>query len=188
MSVYYPDATCGGEEAVPVYNCNPCPDYEYGRVRSVAYIKTDYIATVLANPTSSAVWSTGINAGDIVVIWQTSGSYDGGTQEEIPGFGDVQTANGGVDHVLTYRDPNYKENSDFYNAIRTNSEYTVAYRTSDSIHFSESAVTISPKNPVQDDLKSVVVWEVTVKWSNADSPVAYDIPSGIFDSCSILIA
>lgn len=187
MSVYYPDATCGGNETVPVYNCNPCPDYEYGRVRSIAFIKTSYIATVLANPTSTAVWTTGINAGNIIVIHKTSGTYDGGTQEEIPGFGDETTANGGVDHVIVYRDPNYKENCDFYNAIRTNNIYTVAYRTSDSIHFSETAVSVAAKNPVQDDTKSVVVWEVTVKWSNPDSPTAYDVPASIFDDCYILI-
>ena len=118
-------------------------------------------------------------------MWQTSGSYDGGTQTEIPGFGDVEVANGGVNHVLTFRDPNYKENGDFYNALRTNTEWTVAYRTSDSIHFTEVACVISVKNPVQDDLKSVVVWEGTIKWSNADSPIPYDVPSGIFDKCYI---
>lgn len=185
MSAYYPDATCGGNESIPVYSCNPCPDYEYGRIRSVALIKLTYISTVLANPSSTAVWTTGINNGNIIVMNKVAGSYDGGTQEEIPGFGDVSTANGGADHVLTVRDPNYVENGDFYNAARTNDEYSVAFRTSSQIHFSETGVTISAKNPIQDDLKSVVVWETTYKWSNADSPVPYDVPSNIFDRCYI---
>ena len=184
MSIYYPTSDCAGG-VVPDYTCNPCPDYEYGRIRSVALIKLTYVDTLIAAPTDSSLWSAGVDAGDVVVIYKTQGSYDGGATQELTGFGDDSTFNGNTTHTLVYRDPNYSDNCDFYNAIRGSSEYTVAYRTSSKIHFAESSVVLTPKNAVQDDINSVLSWEVTVKWTNPDSPCAVDVPDNIFDTCFV---
>lgn len=180
MSVYYPSDCDSG--TIPAYSCNPCPSYEYGRVRSIAFIKNSFAFT---DPTATAQWVTGINSGDIIIIWKTSGSYDGGTTTELPGFGDQATINGNTTHVLTFKDPNYKENCDFYNAIKGSSQYSVAFRTSSSIHLSGAPVTVTPKNPIQDDDKSLVTWEGTVKWTNPDLPCPYNTPANIFDVCYI---
>lgn len=183
MSVYYPsDSGCGTGGAIPAYSCNPCPAYEYGRIRSVAFIKNTFSFT---DPTSSSEWTAGINNDNIIVIWQTQGSYDGGTTSELAGFGDSEFVNGGVSHVLNFKDPNYLENCDFYNQIKYSSEYTIAFRTSSAVHLASSPVTITPKNPIADDLKSNVVWDVTVKWQQADAPCPYTTPAGIFDRCYI---
>jgi len=181
MSVYYPSG-CGPSQTIPTYSCSDCPEYEYGRIRSVFFYKNSFSFTDPTNPTE---WDAGISNEDIIVIWETQGSYDGGTTSELTGFGDREFTNGGTSHVLTYKDPNYAENCDFYNAMRGSSNYSFGYRTSSKIHLSGAPVTATPKNPVQDDLKSNVVWEVVVKWQNADSPCPYDTPEGIFDSCYI---
>jgi hypothetical protein len=181
-SIYYPTADCnpGG---IPLYTCNPCPDYEYGRIRSVAFVKNTY---TFVNPESAVEWSTAIQNGDAIVIWETQGNYDGGTTSELPGFGDRELTNGGTSHIAVYKDPNYDVNCDFYNAIRNSSDYSFVYRTSSKIHFANAPATITPKNPVGDDLKSNVVWEVTVKWQNPDSPCPYDAPDGIFEECYVV--
>jgi len=181
MSIYYPTSNCGGAE-IPDYSCNPCPTYEYGRVRSLAFIKNSF---TFVDPTDPTEWQTGIDAGNIIVIWKTQGTYDGGTTAELPGFGDSAFVNGNTTHVLTVKDPNYAENCDFYNAIKNSSEYAVAFRTSSKVHLSNSPVTVTPKNPVADDLNSVLVWEATIKWTNPDSPCPYDTPTGIFDTCFV---
>jgi hypothetical protein len=187
MSIYYPSSSCGGG-SIPDYYCNPCLDssvIEYGRVRSIALIKNTYINTLLANPTSSAVWSTGINNADIIVIYQTQGSYDGGTTSELTGFGDSVTYNGNTTHILTYKDPFAADNCDFYNAIRNSTDYTIAFRTSTKTWFAEEPVTFTPKNAVADDIASAMAWEVQCKWQNSDSPCGYTTPVGIFDNCYI---
>ena len=181
MAIYYPDSNCGGGE-IPVYSCNPCPDYEYGRVRSVAYVKNTFSFT---DPTSPAQWAAGILADDIIVVWQTKGLYDGGVTAELVGFGDSITINGNTTHTLTYDDPNYKENCDFYNAIKFSQEYYGVFRTSTQIHLTGAPITVTPKNPVADDINSVVTWNVTWKWTNPDSPCAFNTPAGIFDSCYV---
>lgn len=184
MSIYYPTSDCGAGE-IPVYSCNPCPAYEYGRVSSIAFIKNTFSFT---DETSPAEWSAGILAEDIIVIWQTAGSYDGGTTAEQPGFGRSATINGNTTHILNFRDPNYKENCDFYNAIKFSSEYTIAFATSSQVHFAGAPVTITPRNPIADDVNSVVVWDVSVKWTNPDSPCPFNKPAGIFDSCYVQAA
>lgn len=184
MSYYQPPSSCSGG-AIPDYTCNPCPDFEYGRIRSVALIKVSYVDTLIADPTDSQLWLDGIDTGDVIVIYKTQGNYDGGATTELTGFGDDSTFNGNTTHTLVYRDPNYADNCDFYNAIRNSSEYTIAYRTSSKVHFAETSVVITPKNLVADDINSVLSWEVTAKWTNPDSPCPVDMPEDVFDVCVV---
>lgn len=184
MSIYYPTSDCAGG-VVPDYTCNPCPDYEYGRIRGIALIKNTYVDTLIAAPTNSALWAAGVDAGDVVIIYKTQGNYDGGATQELTGFGDDATFNGNTTHTLVYRDPNTVDNCDFYNAVRGSSAYTVAFRTSSKVWFAEESVTITPKNVVQDDINTVLAWEVTVKWTNPDSPCPYGVASNIWDTCYV---
>lgn len=187
MSVYYPSSSCGGG-AIPNYYCNPCLDsttIEYGRIRSVAFIKNTYIATILANPSSTSVWTTAVNNGNAVVLYQTRGSYDGGATTMITGFGDNIEFNGTRTHTLTYFDPFVSDNVDFYNAIQNSTDWTICFRTSTKIWFAEKPVTITPKNAVADDIASTMTWEVACKWTNANSPYGYTTPTAIFDRCYI---
>ena len=182
MSVYYPASNCGGTGSIPTYSCNPCPEYEYSRIRSVAFVKNTWSFT---DPSDSTEWDAALTAGAAIVIWATSGSYDGSTIDELVGFGDAETQNGGATHVLTYKDPNSTTNCDFYNAIKQSSDYTVWFRTSSKIWGAGAPVTITPKLPVSDNLKDVLTYEVTVKWQNASLPCPYDTPDGIFNQCYI---
>lgn len=186
MSIYYPSGC--SSSTVPAYYCSGCIDssaLEFGRVRSVAYIKNTYIDTVLASPTSASVWTTGVNSGDIIVIYQTQGSYSGATTAELTGFGNNVTINGNTTHELIYRDAFPAENVDFYNALKGSTEYTIAFRTSSKLWYAEEPVTVTPKIVVSDDIASTVTMEVLVKWTSADIPTAYNIPTSVFDSCFI---
>lgn len=173
-SVYYPS---GCATAVGDHYCNPCDDIEHGRVRSVAFIRSDFVFT---DPTNPLEWRTGILAKDIIIIPEVNGSFDGGSPVESTGYGDQETKLTGFNFQLTYNDPNYKLNADFYNAIKRSRDYRVAYRTETLTHLSENNVTVIPKNAVGEELTSEVVWNVLVKWSEGDLPVPYDTPAGIF--------
>ena len=173
--VYYP-AGCTAE--VPDHYCNPCDALEHGRVRSVAFIDS---AFDFVDPSDPTEWQAGIAAKSIIVIPATNGSFDGGSEVETPGYGDQQTKLTGYSFVLTYNDPNYKLNADFYNLLKRSRNYKIAFRTETLTHLSVNTVTVIPKNPVAEDLTSEVVWNVAVKWSEGDLPVPYDTPAGIFE-------
>lgn len=184
MSIYYPTGNCGGG-AIPDYTCSPCSTYEYGRIRSVAFVKSNYSITDPSNPTQ---WSNAVNTRNAFVIWATSGTFDSAI-EELVGFGDAETVNGGMTHTLVFKDPNVQNgvqgNCDFYNAIKDSNEYTVYFRTSSRLWYAGAPVTITPKMPVADDLKSVLTYEVTVKWQSSVMPCSSAVPPGIFDTCYI---
>jgi hypothetical protein len=173
-AVYYPS---GCAASVPDHYCNPCETPEHGRVRSVAFIASDFEFT---NPSDPNEWEDGVANKKIIIIPETNGSFDGGSEVETPGYGDQQTKLVGYNFQLTYNDPNYKLNADFYNAIKLSRSYRLAYRTETLVHLTENTVSVVPKNPVTEDLTSEVVWNVLVKWSEGNLPVPYAVPPGVF--------
>lgn len=179
MAIYYPS---GCDDLLPGYVCDPCEDVEQGGIRSVAFIKNTFEFTDPSNPTE---WQTGFDNGDIVIIPETRGTYDGGAEQEGPGFGDQATRVIGYNHTLTFDAPNYKRNCDFFNILKNSRQYKFAYRTGSSINMVDVTVGVIPKAPVAQELTSDVVWNVTVKWSSPDSPCPYDVPPGIFDACVV---
>lgn len=172
-NVYYPQ---GCAATVGDHYCNPCDTPEHGRVRAVAFIANDF---AFANPSNPTEWKTGIGLKKIIIIPATNGSFDGGSEVEGPGYGDQVSKLTGYNFQLTYDDPNYKNNADFYNALKRSSNYYAAYKTETQIHFT-STVSVVPKNPVTANIPDEVVWAVLVKWSNGDLPIPFDQPTGIF--------
>lgn len=175
--VYYPSG-CGA--TIGDHYCNDCETIEGGRVRSVAFIADDF---QFVDPTSRTEWVAGIAAKKILMIPKTSGSFDGGSEVETPGYGSQATQLTGYNFVLTYNDPNYKLNADFYNAIKRSTNFRLAFATENLVHLTTTTVSVVPKNPVADDIASRVVWNVLVKWADADLPVPYDKPASLFEIC-----
>lgn len=176
MAITYP-AGCDEEELV--HFCDECEDPELARVRAIAFIKQSYVFT---NPALASEWITGIESGDIIIIPATRGSFDGGTPKLVTGYGDVAEKYASSDYSLTYFDPNYKTNRDFYNALKRSVNYKVAYKTETLVHMTDKVASIAPKAPVVDDVTGYVEWEVNVKWSSKNEPTAHIAPVGIF-SC-----
>lgn len=147
-----------------------------------AFIKSSFEFTDPSNPVE---WQAGFDSGDIVLIYQTRGTYDGGAEVEGPGFGDQATRTIGMNHTITLDAPNYARNCDFFNTLRNSRQYKGAYRTGTKIHLIDATLGITPKNPVAQELTSDVVWNLTIKWSSPNSPCPFDVPPGIFDSCTV---
>jgi hypothetical protein len=172
--VYYPS---GCEAEIGDHYCNPCDEPEGGRVRGIAFIASDFAFT---DPSSTTEWRNGILAKQIIIIPETNGTFDGGAEVEGPGYGDQATKLTGYNFSLTYNDPNYKLNADFYNALKRSRNWKLAYKTESLVHLTQNTVSVVPKNPVTDDISSEVVWNVLVKWSEGDLPIPYDEPASIF--------
>lgn len=174
--IYYP-GSCN--VSVPDHYCNDCETPEKGRVSSVAFIKDSFD---FIDPSDPVEWQAAIANKDIIIIPRTNGSFDGGAEVESTGYGRQATKLTGYNFTLTYNDPNYKLNADFYNAIKRSQNYRIAYVTESLVHISNVPVSTIPKNPVAEDINSDVVWNVTVKWADQDLPVPYDVPANVF-SC-----
>lgn len=173
MAITYP-TDC--DEADPVHDCSDCEDVEGARIRGVALIKKgttfDY--------TSAAAWIAAIDAGTVIIIPLTRGTFDGGAPKEGPGYGDQATRYTGTDYSATYFDPGYRSNRNFYNTIKKYQNYTFAYKTETLVHITDKPCQILPKAPVADDPSAEVVWEVNAKWSSQNEPTPYTCPDGVF--------
>ena len=175
--IYYPS---GCDVLVPAHLCDPCEAKEKARVSGVAFIRTSF---EFVDPTDPVEWQTGLNAEDIILIPEVLGSFDGGSEVESAGYGRQSTNLTGYNFVLNFKDPNYKQNGDYYNALKNSRAFKVAFVTSSQLHISDDAVSVIPKNPITENLTDDVVWDVTVKWAGPDLVTPGDIPAGIFGEC-----
>lgn len=174
-AIYYP---AGCDNIIPPHYCNSCDVAELGRVRSVAFIKKTF---AFVDPTSAVEWRAGVASGSIIVIPEVLGSFNGGDPIEGTGYGDRPSRLTGYNFELPYKDPNYPQNADFYNSIKFARNWKVAFRTQNFTHISNSTVSIIPKNPITEDITSEVVWDVLVKFSQADIPTPVSTPETIFE-------
>lgn len=154
--------------------CDPCIIGEHGRVRSVAFInkslkddiEKDSSTPGVKNIESKEWWETQIEAGLIKVIPTTRGTYDGGTANMITGFKNKKEIKSNKTHVVVFNDPNHTGNDDFYNAIENNDDnYLIAWRTETELRVGlDSLTSIDAKDAVEEDIDSIVVWNVTCTW------------------------
>lgn len=175
-SVYNP---CEGDIVDPV--CDPCLDeIEHGRVRGVALVHKNYVASLKADPDNATLWTDGITDKSIYIIPETQGTFDGGSPVEVPGYGDQQSKIVGFNYSAAFKDPSFKNNTAFYNSIKNSGNFHFAWRTENLTRLSNKPVVLIPKSPVAEDLSSEVVWDVEVKWFEKDQPVPFDTPAGVF--------
>jgi hypothetical protein len=170
------------DEIEVVHTCDDCALEEGARVRSAFFILNTYS---FADPTSIAEWQQAIEDGNVVIIPSTNGTYDGGTPNYGPGFGDQIQRYINSEFKVTYRDPALKSNWAFYEGKKKSSRWKFGFRTETLVWIGDEVCTIAPKNPVADDIKVGVVWEVEVSWLSRNSPEPFDMPETIFE-CFIL--
>ena len=171
MSSYASTYGCGVFEAV--HYCHDCPGgrvREFARVRSGAFVRKSYLATLMVNPTDILKWQAGITAKQIIVLPETSGSYDPGDPKELKGYGDRKSSYGPRTMKLTMEDPDYYENYAFYNEIINRSDLVPVFRTSGLIHIFDTVASIKAKDPVADDLEAEVVWLIECDVTSANLP------------------
>lgn len=173
----YVTYTTSCASSVPDHQCSDCVVPEHGRIRSIAFIDKSFVFT---DPTNPAQWATGIAAKKIIIIPATRGTFDGGSEILNPGYGDQVQKLTGYNFKLTYFDPSYINNADFYNAIKSSQNYYMAYRTETQVHIVTPTVQLVPKNPVTDSLTDEVTWAVDVLWAGTDLPIPYNAPAGTF--------
>jgi len=170
----------GCDTAIPDHLCNPCEAVEGARVRVAGFIKN---SKTFVNPSSPTEWQAAIAAKDVIIIPFVNGTFDGGAEVLKDGYGSQSQRLTGYNHTANFKDPNYRQNGVFYNAIKRSTGYKFFYATETQIHITDETVQVIPKNPVTAATTDDVVWDITVKWASQDLPEPHDIPAGIFDSC-----
>lgn len=173
MSQYYPQ--CGDE--LLDHWCDPCDEGEGDGVRSIFLYKD---GTFSATPTTQE-FRDGVTNGNIVIIPETRGTFDGGAPTYGKGFGDRTTTFESADYKLTYTDPNYYRNRSYYNSAQSQTQWNIGWRSETLIHLSEKKVTMFGKDPHTDDNKKKIYWEVETTWTSKNKPLLFPTPSDVFE-------
>ena len=163
--------SCARTVGALVHKCDECDTPELGRVRSLVLIKKD---TAITFPLDLKEWQAGIEAGSIIVIPRTAGSYDGGSPKTGDGYGDETERVLSYDHVLSVKDPNYADNCDFYEAAE-GEIWNCAFRSETKLHYVDAACKLSAKAPIEEAVDSRIVWNLEVKWNSKRKPKVVDV-------------
>ncbi len=180
MSIYYP---AGCDEAIANYTADCCPTKEGARIRHVWFQKTTY---TFVDPTSQAEWETAVANGDVVIIPNVRGQFDGGTATKSEGFGDVVEEFESFEGLATFTDPNYLANVTNYNALMKSKTYKFGFCTETYGFVTDVAASFTPKMPVQSDIKQSVYGDIEVKFVQSDLLVPFVYPQDIFTCFQVI--
>ncbi|RNC66476.1 hypothetical protein [Proteiniphilum sp. X52] len=175
MAIVYKN--CIPDTGLPVYDCNPCAEGEKGRVSTVFIFKEmrDVFEMGQDGITPEGIiniddLASKINNGDIVVIPNVRGTYDGGTPKTITGFGRQAEKVVGKTHVIVWNDKNHSKNGSFYSYLEDNpTGYFIGWTTENEFRVSGKKLDkVEVKDPVEEDVESLVLWQVTVTWTQSN--------------------
>lgn len=189
MAIVY--KKCLQDGSIPDYMCDACDDGEDGRVSGVFFLQKNSEITD-ANLKLASWWEQQIGTGAAIVIPSVRGTYDGGAKNTLTGFGRQSEKVTGKTHTVIFNDKNHKGNQEFYEALENNSkDYIMGFVTANELRIGSKPIdTFESKDPVEEDVKSKVVWSSTVTWiqSNPKTLKILDISDSddvkeLFDNC-----
>ena len=160
--------TCDDYDANLEYTCDPCNTVENGGVRSLLLIKK---GTTVAVPLNLVGLTAQIEAGNVIVLPATRGTFDGGTPKMGTGFGSKKEKLLGADYVLQVKAPTYADNADFMAAVEKIEDWNLAFATATQMHIVTADVTITTKAPVEEAIDTDVLWNMECKWFSQSKPV-----------------
>lgn len=173
--VYYP----GCAITIPDPACSDCPTKENGRVRHLALKKVSYTFVDITNPVE---WQTALTARNVYIFAYTKGTYSM-TPNESPSFGNVENQLDSYSNVLELMEPNFAINRNFWNSIKGALNFVPIWGSASKIYEGTVPATIIPSFKIEDDVKSIINWNLKIEWTEANLPTIYDAPTGTFDRC-----
>lgn len=160
-------------------------EFESGRVNALSFVTEEKAAVADAdtsewsNPT---FWNSETYSGDIVIHDKVSGSYAASDNTQ-PGKGTQTERLTGKTHTLTTRVESVKGNDLYWNDLNISENYRVAWVGDfyGTLFVGTTNARISANLIQEDDLNTIMEWEVVCVWSDIRLPETYDVPVGIFN-------
>jgi hypothetical protein len=167
---YYLDC----EKPIDVYNPDCCIPVEFGRVRSVAFIRKAYLQQILSNPRDLTKWQDGVANGSIAIIPFTSGSFDAGKPGQLKGYGRRLSTHSYRDMRLNFSIPFSFSNYSFFDNLDKFTDLVPAFRTETLLHICNNAADILTQEVVEDDLETRVSWNIECTIRSKNIPLKVD--------------
>ncbi len=173
--MYYP-SSCDEISANDCLNCTK----ELGRIRSAALVHKSYLSTLLADAENVTLWANGVTLGKIFIYPNVNGEFDGGSPIVAAGFAKAEETLIAYNFSAKIKDPDYLGNRGHWNGFKGSRNYYFVFCGETQMYITERVATIVMNNRVANDLKQEVNWDMQVKWTDANFPLQYNIPQGVF--------
>ena len=159
--------------------------FESGRVVALAFVTEEKAAVADATPSlwsDPSFWTSETYSGDILIHDKVSGSYTD-SPTTVTGKGTQTERNSGSTHTVTTRIESVKGNSDYWSNLKISENYRVVWvgDNYDILFVSQTNCRITPSLIQEDDLNSILEYEVVCVYSDINVPETYDVPTGIFN-------
>lgn len=159
--------------------------FESGRVNAFAFVTEEKAVVADATPSlwsDASFWNTETYSGDILIHDKVSGSY-AASDTTGAGKGTQTTRLIGKTHTLTTRVESVKGNEDYWDALNISGNYRPVWvgDNYDILFVGTTNCRISANIIQEDDLNSILEWEVVMEWADIRLPKTYDLPTGIFN-------
>lgn len=182
--------TCESESGTPVVHvCNPCNDKEGGRVRGMCYVNTGFDlaplkAALKAGTGAKTIFAAAIESGDIHIIPETTGTYNGGEPTYGAGYGDESQRLTSRNHQLEISDPSYAENEEFYTELEKD-QWIPMWRGDKLLHIGSKPASVVATDPIEEGLDTDVVWKASINWTDKQRASIYSVEqiAEYFDGC-----
>jgi hypothetical protein len=161
-------------QPVDTYNSDCCIPTEFGRVRSVAFIRKAYLQQILSIPNDLTKWQTGLANGSIAIIPFTTGTFDSGKPNKLKGYGRRLSTHGCRDMQLAFSIPFSFSNYAFFNNLHRFTDLVPAFRTNTLLHICDSIADIVTDEKVEEDLETTLGWNIECAVRSKNLPIKID--------------
>lgn len=156
---------------------------DFGGLVAVAFIDKDTPSPSTADLESTSWWTdkTGTSPPTVFLVLETRGSYPPASAVEQEGLGLSGPQVTGFDHAINFKVEDLKENRDFFEN-KNRRKYKFAFlMASDILGFIDDPVTVAARADVQEEITSMALWNVDIKWATLSNPFFVDKPANVFD-------
>ncbi len=156
---------------------------DFGGVVAVAFIDIDTPSPSTADLESTAFWTdkTATSPPTVFLVLETRGSVPPATPTEIEGLGKSGPQVTGADQTCNFKVEDLIANRDFWED-KNRRKYKFAYVTSgDILGYIDDVVTCYGRPEVQEDIKTMALWVIDIKWSSLSNAFFVNKPANVFD-------
>ncbi len=175
-----PDIFCGVDDID--FTQKDC-GVDFAGIVSVAFLDIDTASPSTADLESTSFWTdkTATSPPTVFIVNETRGSVPPATPTEIEGLGKSGPQVTGADHTCSFKVEDLINNRDFFEN-KNRRKYKFAYNTSGGIMgYIDAPVTVYARVEVQEDIKTMALWVVDIKWSDLSNEFFVNTPDNVFD-------
>lgn len=154
---------------------------ESGRIIALGLVDPSYTFT---DPGDDTEWTTNLGSSP-QMAWKITkgvrGSMPRATETEAEGFGREATMITGADRQANLQVIGVKGNDAWVRMVNAKKWHVALPYSEGDMVYVDVPCTVRFEQAIEQDIKSAVIWDVVIKWTNYDIPLVHTTPASLND-------